>query len=585
MFARTLSIVIAVAAASDPCTVLHPNSTCQEDGFCGNIFLDMNQTLNTNSTLPTRPISCTDAYIRISGNLIRPTSEAPIIMPITATEWTEAVIMRSRVARSEGELVWTLTHPPALEFVELVTLVIQLFSQFESQFPRVIVDTALLSDLMVAAECVGTRVFTKTTPKATIEHYQEVFAHLISVRGIDAHLRATIDYIMALESVTMKAAVFANNLPIFHAWYRLHESLKLTIITVNYEFMSFSSQFAPVYLTDPRFVDWMIPVAPSVLAPIGPWPMLPTIPGIYEEDTFPLSVLNAMRPFETDEDDIETLIESSIEGINADLENRIVVSVVPLRWISFARATMFTLEYFPGIPRLELIARFCQKTTDTWIYMFSVLANQAGRHFDQRPLPELLPLFRLCGKNIIGLPHRVKDVLPSVVGVRDRAATTLIFPPISCRDPDWLSVATQFLNRIPIYKLRSGVRVKYGKFGSNIQRSHISFLHTFICAIVDESFEETEEYLQPIPGSSEERLRALGIAIALTLIEGDPRYTLSSLLGEGMIGNIFFGSELVKIGFAKVFNQPVFESLFDDSESLQLVNLIRSFTPLKSRTT
>ena len=568
-----LAVAVLASTARDPCTILQPGSVCFEDGLCHN------------STIVSRPtISCMEAYVRISQNLLRPATNPPIVSPIPLHAWLEAAALRHQVDMAQTELVWASSEPPAIIFAEFIHLVQQLSAQFEAEYPNVIADTGLLTDLVTAAERFRTTVLVPSSSSTLRKHYKEVFVHLIPVRSIEAYLKMIIEHISAMGSLPIRKATFANIIVVYHAWYRVYRAINLPFVTTNFEFISSATQFIPAYLAD-ESADWIIQMPVSVLTPSKSWPLFPVVPAVYDEGSFPLSVFTGFEFADAAEDqDKLSLVRDAIIEINAVIAGRFSLSVMPLRLIALVRSTMFLLEHYPGIPRLGLMVEFCDQTRHFLADLFMLLSRNMCRDNERRSIPELLQFFRICGKHSLNLQTRVRDVLPTVIGSFNRSITKLKFPDVQLGDPDWLHVAVQSLIAIPIYQLRNGVRIKYGTFAKNSFKSHILFLHEFVNAVVADAFQATSSgLLQPVSSVKRDTLFALGIATALLVIEGDPKMTLISLLSHRRILNMYFGSHTVKQGFANVINQPAFETLFDDSESIDLLTNIQKLNPAISK--
>ena len=235
-----LSVIAVVAVSATPvsvhdaCTILHVKSYCQEDGFC--FSLTRSPSDNTDNVIGS--VSCVEAYISTSCDLIAPTDESPMVMPVSRAEWNQASTLHHHVVTSEGDLVWPLVDPPSQIFLELSVLVSQVHVKLENEFPYILAEPDLFSDLMTAADKLEeTILYPLRQSPSIVSAYRSVFAHLSTVRGINGYLRNSVDHLVTLPHGPLREALFAHLVVFVHAWCRVYGALRIPRMATAFEFL------------------------------------------------------------------------------------------------------------------------------------------------------------------------------------------------------------------------------------------------------------------------------------------------------------------------------------------------------------
>lgn len=517
------ALVTVSGLSPDACNSLNSTSFCMDSGFCSNT---RNQ------------LSCRDAYIRRSENLLIPNSQVPIIFhPIGTDEVVQSVIDYTR-----GEL-----EPPSVDefvsptitahpyHVSLIHALSRISKTLGENFPFLHYhDNTQLVYLIVVARVI------QSQPELFNEVYRRSLMNNSWMKSIRTQIRIYIEHISSLSRTDLlRKSIFANLVPFVHAWVRFHNMLALPSPVMPIEYLNFlttAAQFDPLYETSESKKVWVIGLPAAARTVM-------TIPFIDLHSAVPLPVLDYFD-FEESTLNITTAVDRVIE------KSRNLSSIPDL-----LMSVMF-MQYHPSV-------------TDThrtlYCASFSGMPTQSrtGDFGEFQIISGMLDMSRICGDRGHPLPDRIDWILPIVLR---RANLSNHYRIPNGREFEYLS-------DIPISALRQRIRVMSideSSFDTDtLLHSHVAYLSHFL---------EAHSHTLPLIASDtvldahqKSIVESLGVVSALLLIEGDPTGILGSRFARFLFNSISF-----RTGFCKVINCIAFETLFRPSEISILLDHLRT---------
>ena len=556
----------------DACTLLHIESFCQEHGFCFSLDRDVRNNTITFTNDPEDQISCAEAYIVFSDNLLTDSAEPPILISLTRAERIQASAVYMDVV--SDAIMWPLVDPPDQILLELAGLVSQVYVKFENEFPYILAEPDFFTDMITLAERLEETVLIPNRNSWEIVYaYRRVFASLSTVRGINKFIELSVEYVSSSSPGALRHALFSHLVVFVHAWCRVSSALRVPPYISLVEILEQATQFEPAYVRNTQQRGWRILISRDISGNRDDFmPMLPVQPLKYDEENFPLVVLDAMHQLGRmgASFSVENVIEETISvmtRIESILTIRPYQNLIP--HLVTIRYVLFFFRHHPMITNLNR-AEFCLITRQSWISLFRRLTSAI--YGPLCALPQLGAVFHICEESFIPLDVRVKYALPVLVGVQKATASIIrvALPGPQETLTQWFRAAVQVILNIPLDTLRNAI-----VFDS--ATTHEEFVQTFVRAALNDAFDYSTG--SPIPlNDKNQELKALGIVVALLVIEGD----ISQIIVNTNAESLFFSSESVRAGFCRVLNCVVFESLFDTFQIHSLLDLLKTYTPLRN---
>ena len=521
----TILALFAVGAFGhqDACFYLEPRSVCEESGICS-----------------ITGIPCTDAYIELGKELLIERDEPPIMSVRDQRSWE--IMDWYACGTRPSSPSWTM-DPSYISFMEKIEM---LGTKFQNQFPTIIVELSFIRELVDSAVLFHNNVVKNVVTESeyghesakTIEYYGE-FAHNHVFHNIDSYMFALLNYVYALDFLDpMRLAIVTQMIPYVHAWLRIRDLLAIPLHPYKLwiETLLFMTKYDPLYPKSETENTWLIPVVNGLRYDL----LLPLVAD--ETEGIPLYVL-------------EEYTESNLHDIVKDISSKLIAHILNYRsgrrdpeFFQFIRISLFVLR-FAGA---DLEPMICTDMSKWWLEYFRISAVEMDQGW---PRINLIHILRICGYDYFSLQDRVMTALPVLVGPRETP-----------------SEATEYTNGtlpMPLNKIRAGVKFTWAAYGSQTGQ-HAKFLTKYISA-----------KLRVLPARPRQ-LHALGSAIALLVIEGDPYGMMHDALRNGTIPDLYLNSVSVRRGFCEVMNCVAFDFLFQKSELPDVMRILKS-TPVLNR--
>ena len=552
----------SIVPAPDACFLVHGDSYCQDNGYCYSLsYVRANLSAVLFTENPEYPLSCNEAYIASSAGIIEDSTDPPVVVLRTQSEWDEAVSFGARPIRRSFR--WPFPSPPHPSMFDIEQLVDELGYKLSNEFPYIIFEAEILASLIhrvdnLTATVLG--IYRNNSPQKLA--YKIAFSILPSFREVQAYLKLTMQYVAALPIGPMKEALFINTVPFVHAWSRITWSLGIHPFIMSFEFSELATKFKPVYLGNSPQNIWIVQLSPQTDLdyPALVIPLIPRHP--YTEDTFPLDVEEYVGP----EFNMDILLQSYVSHIVTRVsiqaiqqENLVNAFSEPIR------ALLFFVQHHPSVTSRDR-DHFCASTTDLWIRLFD--SPPSPRDNMSHGIPELTELVQLCGKSILELLQRIDFVVPYLLGRSGSTEVHTLYVPT--RHAAWVEESSQRLLAIPVENFFNEVTLAYEEPHWTLDE-HMDILYRFV--------REAAVYNLTVSNDDASRndresvMKALGICTALILIEGDPRGVLEPPM---KISDLYFNSHQARLGFCRVLNCLIFETIFDDHEIVAVFNYMRS---------
>ena len=527
------------ALFQDACTSIDSNSICLESGMCSN---DLG-------------LSCDDAYIRSSQNLLKPIDDPPIVPPPRHSAGD--ILISILLSRGELFIEPEDFHPSIWkrsEHVELMSALTTLTIDMYMDFPRIQYKQYVLVDLVQKARAV-------VASKIVDPRYRITLLYTSHFGITRTYFRAIIEYMNSLSRGNpLRGAIFANLVPFIHAWIKVHEILQLPSPFLGAEYygiLTEASRFDPLYEVNPLEKIWVIPIHIRE----GSTPSLLTIP-VLDNGNFPLSVLDFLDVSETDFS-VNSVIAQFIQKYES------LIDISDCDYISeYNRATLFFMKHHPEVTP-EDKRLFCRETNTYWQMMLFATAKACSH---RRPdiMQTVIDLVGICGRTFFPLQFRAAYLLPLFV-----ASTSPTYQ-FDLRTSPVNPLRTMSL--IPINILRSNVRIAFDDGFGDPELEHAAFLSQFVANIT-----RPEHYLPLVSRVGSEvyfsnlvefvvtksSLMGIGVAIGLLFRAGDPNKIFQN------IPNLYLDSVSVRSGFCKVVNCVGIETLFDQSDIPTVLEFVR----------
>lgn len=557
-----LLYMILGTRSEDPCKRLHSSSFCLTSGMCS----------------PPLQISCTEAYVQLSADLLVPFASPPLSIQVSSDQMS----FTRAIAESRQCLVRPVLPDYISEnrhYMELLILMGRLSADLTNHFPFVTASPTLLQQLVLSAEHVAREIITPlvadgNNPAMTL--IACAFYGDQAVLSVSYIARIGARYLASADR-SVRSALMGNWIQIIHACSRVYQLLKLPDLFARPAFLEFFTEavkFDPLYEDDYAHKQWIISMVQYQQDLV-----LPLVPPA-DLDDFPLEVIerlaidNSRPPAER--------IDRILQRLAASIDNSSVKST-----INIVRSTLFYMLNFPGIRALDRLY-FCTQSQSLWTRLLSTLTQSQTDVYSDNFIP-LIDLFRICGKSYLSIDDRVRLVLPIVLtGSRTRRSQV-----VSLTDTHGKTTfETMFLSmwRIRIPLLRSPIILQVGNSQPINDTGNGRILSGFLRTLLRENLQRAlrvhdtkasthmrENALTHIP------MMVLGRVIALLVLAGDPEHLLESLLVNRSIPNLYMNMFHVRNGFCQVLDCNMFDTLFSDEELPVVVHILRQHKHILNR--
>ena len=546
---------------ADACYHLSPESFCMSSGKCA----------------PPLSLSCDDAYIHASADLIVPTLDIPIVNKITKFMVSISNgIAQARESQSPIGFPTHYTSDPL--FQELLNIMEKISKRFEVQYPNILIERSALQSLVDVSERISDTLVSPFLSSKQFKQIHATFARAFltndAVKNIGWVIRSLIRQLYVMDRThTTKQALFSNLVCLVHAWQRVltHLALSPVLIRASYqEFFAEAVKFVPTYELNEEKRRW------SIHARTSPQLILPVFPSEDPLD-FPMGVFDLLGfSHTTPSDQIADLIVEKLEHSIRDLS---------LYKGGTARAALYYMRNYPGVSA-DTQKQFCDRTKDLWSAFILSLSKYAKDHDDQNNII-FVDLFRLCGKQYLSMDVRVGKFLPIVIAA-GRDTTPQNYNLVnSTKSHSATTEALQVIGQIPVHALRSNVNLFLNTV--HVTSNHSMAILERLVPVVSVQFLRSAIKMHDTAKRDPSKgPRVTGIPImlpgifhALIMLAGDQRRVLQTLIETNKIPSLYLDSYHVRSGFCKVLDCIVLEAMFDNGEVPQLLETLRKWPVLR----
>ena len=440
-------------------------------------------------------------------------------------------------------------------FIELTECLSALAAKLKYQYPTIIADIELLRRLVEAAKSVRIHIVVPLMDRGRhprdLGQFSATFAQHSSVKAVETYFDVIVEYIKSTDLIDpIRRAIISNLGPYLHAWLSLHQHLQLPYPFHGRGFIDILThvgQYDPIYPLNAEEKIWTIPVdhgAPYFYNP----PMIvdegddSNIGDFFNPMLAEMQRLVACHTWSSTPETILRLIQARLWVMIGQHNMRRHPGP---EMFTLVKASLFYMRMHPEIS----FDSFCAATRDTWITLFTIISSWP----ENGGFPYLLDLFRICGRNFFTVSDRVLIVLPVILGTREVHGQPIF--------------VSEHVPRLPIFQLRRGVEFQFSTPGL----THANYLSQFIDAAT------------LVNSTDANSLHILGNFVALTIVEGDSEGVLQSLIERGVTRDFYFNSQSVKRGFCEVLNCLAFDVLFDTTELVEMLQVLRSQAEVAKR--
>jgi len=544
-----LTLLAPHILADDPCKRLNSASFCLTWGMC----------------TPPLTVSCNEAYALMSQRLLILISDPPLVAPIPRSML--ALVNDAARNRQRGVRPIMAIHIASHnDQINLITLIGKLSTKIMTEYPTLNAPIDELKNLVAASVNVKLTILKPLVDAKdyrTLFLYKRAFLAEPKVTGFTYMMQLFAKYISSTDQ-SIRVGVFANFVPLLHAWLQVTKTLELPDPFAEPLFLDIlteASRFDPIYSDDDKTWSFLLPATIDHL-------VLPVLP-LTAPDDFPLTVTDLLTIDDSlpTIDKINMIIQQLADAINLTFHKKIKV----------VRAAFYYLLNFPGIS-LEYRGYFCDQSRLVWgdlLKSFSAPQSVLESH----NAVTQIDLFRICGSSYLSVEERVTRVLPIVLAGSRTMSVRQEYSVGDTAGNLHIGKMINELHRMCVSSLRRDVQLKLNETTKMSQNPEI--LSQFLSWAVPRACQQATSYLDNQDSSLNNRtasalvLTVIGEVIALLVLEGDPNYVLQPIIANMFTPSLYMNSIHVRQGFCKVLDCNVFETVFAESEIVQMIESLR----------